>query len=449
MNFNISRIRLFIVMWLTITTAALSQERKLLSLKEALELADANNYDARLAVASEDVARAERAKGNAVFLPNISLSQTLVRTNDPLAAFGFKLKQRVVTQNDFNPTLLNNPDEATNFSTRIDIQQPIFNPDGLVGRWAAEHNVSRAALQTRRAKYAVALGVKQAYFQLALAQEAFLVTERAVTSAEENRNVAKNFAEKGMMSNADAMLAEVRFLEVQKNYAEAELQLSKAREQLALALALPEKTEIVATDSLRLVQPKSVPPPIAFDAIRSERSDLQAMKEAVSGAEKMVTMNALSFAPRLNAFGNYEFNDPKFFGFNANNWTIGLSLQWEVFKGFQDVGNVQKSRAELTLARANAEKRERESRVEFLTALKAYETAKKKYALSEQALSQATEYLRIIKDRYTKGMEKTAEVLNGETTFLNVRLQFLQATFEHNMAVYQLEFLTEQSLTNN
>lgn len=73
-------------------------------------------------------------------------------------------------------------------------------------------------------------------------------------------------------------------------------------------------------------------------------------------------------APRLNAFGNYEFNDPKFFGFNANNWTVWLSLQWEVFKGFQDVGNVQKSRAELTLARANAEKHEHQSRVEFLTA---------------------------------------------------------------------------------
>lgn len=426
-----------------------AQEQKMLSLKDALELADANSFDARLAVASEDVARAERAKGNAVFLPNVSLSQTLVKTNDPLAAFGFKLKQRVVTQTDFNPTLLNQPGEATNFSTRIDIQQPLFNPDGLMGRWAAEHYVSRAALQTRRAKHSIALSIKQLYFQLALSQEALLVTARAVKAAEENRNVAKNFAEKGVLSNADAMLAEVRFLEVQKNYAEAELQLSKAREQLALALALPEKTEIVATDSLRLIEPKLIPTLTSFDAIYYERSDLQAMKEAVSGAEKMATMSALSFAPRLNAFGSYEFNDSKFFGFNANNWTVGLSLQWDIFKGFQDVGNVQKSRAELVLARANAEKHLRQSRVDFLTALKGYEAAKKKYALSEQALSQATEYLRIIKDRYAKGMEKIADVLNGETTFLNARLQFLQATFEHNMAVYQLEFLTEQSLTNN
>ena len=60
-------------------------------------------------------ARADYRQTNAVFLPNISVSHTAMTTNNPLMAFGSKLNQESITQSDFNPALLNNPDQIKQF----------------------------------------------------------------------------------------------------------------------------------------------------------------------------------------------------------------------------------------------------------------------------------------------------------------------------------------------
>ena len=74
--------------------------------------------------AEVDAMQGDKNKSLAVFLPQITLSETFVRTDDPLNSFGFKLKQRSVTAMDFNPALLNNPDPINNWSTQISILQP-------------------------------------------------------------------------------------------------------------------------------------------------------------------------------------------------------------------------------------------------------------------------------------------------------------------------------------
>ena len=68
---------------------------------------------------------------NSVFLPGIEASHTGVTTNDPLSSFGFKLKQEIVQQADFDPARLNDPGSNENFGTKIEIQQPLLNLDGI------------------------------------------------------------------------------------------------------------------------------------------------------------------------------------------------------------------------------------------------------------------------------------------------------------------------------
>jgi hypothetical protein len=81
-----------------------SQEAELqLSLKDALLKATQNNRQISKAKAQGKAAKAEFRQTNSVFLPNLNLSHTAITTNDPLAAFGFKLKQEITAQADFNP----------------------------------------------------------------------------------------------------------------------------------------------------------------------------------------------------------------------------------------------------------------------------------------------------------------------------------------------------------
>lgn len=53
-------------------------------------------------------------------------------------AFGSKLNQEIISQSDFNPDLLNNPERITNFATKLEVQQPLLNIDGVLQRQAVK-----------------------------------------------------------------------------------------------------------------------------------------------------------------------------------------------------------------------------------------------------------------------------------------------------------------------
>ena len=81
--------------------------RLTLSLQEAIEIALEQNFSTAQAEFDVDKTRAQFRQTNAVFLPQLSFEYNAISTNDPLNVFGFKLKQEVVSQQDFNPALLN------------------------------------------------------------------------------------------------------------------------------------------------------------------------------------------------------------------------------------------------------------------------------------------------------------------------------------------------------
>ena len=95
-------------------------------------------------------AKADFNQTNSIFLPNITASHTGISTTNPLMAFGSKLNQAILTQNDFNPTLLNNPKQTQNFATILEVQQPLINLDGLYQRKAARSRMDAILLKTER-----------------------------------------------------------------------------------------------------------------------------------------------------------------------------------------------------------------------------------------------------------------------------------------------------------
>jgi len=129
----------FIFSWPIVTiillagSASQAQEptTRKLTLNEAIAATLNNNKAARIAKLDENIARANYRQTDAVFLPQVSFSYTAMTTNDPLNAFGYKLEQRSITPNDFNPALLNHPSGTADVMTKLEVQQPLLNADML------------------------------------------------------------------------------------------------------------------------------------------------------------------------------------------------------------------------------------------------------------------------------------------------------------------------------
>ncbi|WP_321282004.1 TolC family protein [Marinifilum fragile] len=422
-----------------------SQEAELkLSLKDALLKAAQNNRQINKAKEQGKAAKAEFRQTNSVFLPNLNLSHTAITTNDPLAAFGFKLKQEITTQADFNPVLLNDPDRIENYNTKIEVQQPILNFDGLYERKAANAKMEAVDFTTERTIKFTKFEVKKAYYQLELAQEAVNVIEKSLETAKSALQLTQDNLEQGYVKEADLLSAKVRVLELNNQLADAKNNQKQAGEFLAYILGLDIQTVIVTTE--KLDHKPSLLQAINKDQDEGMRSDIMAYKKSLEARENMLKSEKMRFLPRLNAFGTYEWNDSQLLGTSANNYMIGASLSWDIFSGYKNVGKVQKAKAELKIAKLDLADYQSKSSMEIQGAKRNLKVAFDRIEMSKMAKNQAEEAFRIRTNRYKQGLEKTIDVLQSESMAMMKNLDYINSLYQYHVAVFQLELLLEKEL---
>ncbi|PTN08979.1 TolC family protein [Mangrovibacterium marinum] len=435
---------LLLLAMLALPILASSQSKRQLSLQEALQLAEENNLASKSAEARELAARGQYRMTNSVFLPGLTVSTTGVATNDPLSSFGFKLKQEIVTQADFDPATLNDPGRIDNFNTKLEVQQPLLNLDGIYARKAAKNQYEAMSLQTQRVKANIRYQVKKAYFMLELAQNAVGVLETSVKVAEDALKLTKDNEAQGFVKHADVLEAMVRVDERKNQLLEAQNNMQSANEFLAHLLGVDLNTPIETTDPM--IQSPTLAVWQASETTIESRSDVQAIQKQIQGAENMLKSEKMKFVPRLNAFGAYEWNDSKLLGTSANNYLVGASLSWNLFGGYKNVGSAQHAKAQLQEAQYNYEDYLSQSQIQLNQAKRNVELKYQQVQSGKLAREQAAESFRIRNDRFAQGLEKTTELLMAEALSSQKNLEFIQAIYNYKEAVFQLELLLEKDI---
>jgi outer membrane protein TolC len=409
-----------------------------LTLNEALRRASEQNLEVRLAELEADAADADYRKTFSVFLPRVTLSETVVKTNDPLNTFGFKLKQEAVTMADFNPAILNDPDAITNYSTKAEVQLPLVNLDGLFGRQAARYASLSAQAKIQRTSEYVRLEVKKTYFALVIALRSVDVIDQSIATARSGLEQARQYRSQGLIHQSDVIQAEIRLLDLEAKRLEVTSQTKALSDQLGYLTGI--EGDIVPVDTLRM--PEDTPLPISFDQVSAQRSDFRAIRAGIDAARFMQRVQRSSLLPSINAFGSYEWNDPTFAGIGANSWMIGVVAKWEIFKGWDQIGELQKAAARKHQAETTLQQKRLQAEIEINAARRELTVAEKKTVLAKESVDQAVENLRIVSDRYDKGLERTTDFLHAQTLVDNARLQYLQALYNYHSARFTLEFLT-------
>ncbi|MCO5234209.1 MAG: TolC family protein [Chitinophagales bacterium] len=424
--------------WISIALVLPLHAQTPLDLDKAIESMKLNNT--QLKVQQHDVRQSEEEYNGTLsaFLPRVSMNYVGFHTNDPLNAFGFKLQQGRITQMDFHPDLLNDPDGIGHFNTKFSLQQPILNFDIFPARKAIQAKIQAINYQKQFAQDMLEVEIKKSYNNLQYLYKAKEAVERGVIAYQEVLRNTENMEQQGYAKASDVLMVKVGLTDVQNRTNEINNHISNISNYLSWLMGVETENNYMPT--IEMIQNVSIDvDPSFFEG----RKDIMAMKGSITAQNNMTTMYKRALLPKINAFGEYNLYDKKAFGFGNNGYLVGASISWDIFNGNETYHKIKLNRIKVDKAEGEMQLYIEKNKLDLQKAKRDLITHQAKIDLAKMATVQANEVLRLLENRYQQGLEKTSDVLIAQAAIIERNVKYWEAVKDYNESIIQIDFLTK------
>jgi outer membrane protein len=422
------------------------------TLQQAVAAALERNPAMKLAAAEIASSQAGFRLSRVPLLPQIQFSENLTRGNDPVYAFGTKLRQQAFGNADFSLPSLNHPVPITDFATTVS------------GRWLAFDSLHtrfemRRALFLKRSTTAsadrttqeVIFGVVKAYESVLIATRDVEVATRAVDTAQALYNESRARVKAGLAVESDALSAQVNLAARQQELTQAQGGEQTAWSELEAAVGTPLPGGPATLEPLTDHAFLATRLPDEVDTAFHDRPDLQSLALQTSAQRAGVKSAKSDFGPRVDAYGAWRSDRHSFAGEGGADWTVGAELRVDVLP-FEKKYRLQQARASLLQAEAGEESARNTVRVEVSRAYYGLQSAAKVVDLAKDSRAQAAESLRILRNRYNAGLVTLTDVLRAEDAERESQKNYWQAVYRHALGYAALRLatgtLTEDQMVN-
>jgi outer membrane protein TolC len=422
-------------------TTVRAQAPRPITMVEALTQAAQNNLTLRAAAFEVAIARAQLAQAEGVRSGQLILSASYTRTNEisgssitiPGGTFPGVPGPTTITLQAPTPNL---------FNSALNYQYPVYTGGRIESQIAlARANLKGAEAALERAKQQIVLEVKQAYYQLLLAQAGVDVATRTLASADENLRVARARVAAGTSPRFDEVQAEV-------NQANARQGLIRSRNAVALAqhgldaiMGLPLDTLLQPRESMALVAVRGEVGAFVRRALEN-RPELAEQQARLAAAQAAIEIARAGGRPALILSGGPTYGNAS--GASAGGsavfgWSVTLAATVPLFDGGVTAERVREAEARLAQLRVVEAQLRLAIELEVRRAMLNSTSAAEELAAADKIVEQAAEGLRIANVRFAAGVSTNLEVITAQASLSQAEANRIQALFNVNIARAQLE----------
>jgi outer membrane protein TolC len=397
-----------------------------LSLTDAIARARAQNPDAGSSAAAEREAAQRVTQARAAYWPSVDVVESWQRGNQPVFVFSSLLAQRQFTAADFALGALNRPDALDNFRSAVTVEQPVF--DGV-----ARANVSVARIGHEMASatrlvvdHDLAASVTDAYGAVLAATGALRSADAALETARADRDLAGNRRDAGLVTDADVLQIDVHLSRTreQQIVAVSDERIARARLNQQMGAPLGEVFVLDPAPAVAMID-VSDPARLEAEAI-GHRPDvtLAALQERLARASQKAARAELF--PQVSVQGGWELNGSAWNG-RASSWIVGAVARVNVFNGFGAKARLAEARDRAARRALERTKAETAARLDVHTAAARLDAARASEAVGRDAVAQAHESRRIIRDRYEAGLTDVTSLLRSAEAVAQAEAQQVAA----------------------
>jgi outer membrane protein len=412
-----------------------------LTLRQAVNQALGQSPQAEIARAGQQESKSAAAMARTQLLPQLNFTEDISRGNDPVYAFGTRLRQRQFTQADFALNALNFPQPIGNFSSRFSGSWTAFDS------FKTQREIRRADLAQRSASSSAKAVDQQIVFQVVGAYQSVLYAQREIDVGQHEQesaaallNSVDEHVRAGLAVESDRMAAQVNVAARKEELIAAQGDLELAWAQLREAMGNPD----LKASELKPIEPHTFPQ-ISLEqelatAVKA-RPDLIAKGQAQSAQASALGAARSDFGPRVSAYGNWEEDRTSFAGSGGNNWVAGVQISVDILplgkRAELERESAAKQRIDVQLSAS-----QQHVRLEVSQAHIHRQTAALSLETARAALNDSAESLRIVKNRYGAGLATITDLLRAEDAERQSQSSYWHAVYGNVMAYAELLYAT-------
>ncbi len=409
--------------------AAQPEQKLVLSLEQALEIALSENPTIKIADQQIEIKRYAKQGTYASLYPQI----------DATASYQRVIKKQTMSMDFGGQTQTIKVGSDNSFNGGVTLGMPVVNAQLWQSLKVSALDVELAVEQARSSRIDMIEQVTKAYYGILLAKQSQELYQSVYDNAVENNDIVKKKFDVGAVSEYDLIRSNVTVQNALPNVIEAEYTVTLALWQLKALLGIDLQREIDVIGSLMdyvHVLDKS------YDISQlnlENNTTLKQLDMQEQMLEHAVKITKLANVPSLSVNAAYLYtalgNDGKFF--NKEAWNpysyAGLQLNIPIFAGNKRRAATREARLNLTNLQLQRENVERQLRVGIVQYLNNMQSSVKKYHASAATVDQAQRGYDIAVKRYDVGRGTLVDIDNSQ-------LALTQAELQRNQSIYN--FLT-------
>ncbi|KMQ71518.1 TolC family protein [Chryseobacterium koreense] len=417
-------------LFLFATALLQAQEKRLLTLDEAVSLGIQNSKNLKIDRAKIEEATANYLEAKNNRLPSLKASASALA----LANANVDLKILPPSQNGGN-----GPKANSAFLGQISASMPLYAGGKIkYGIQSAEYLVEASKLSAENDKVAIAFNVSQAYNNLFKANQAIKVLEENLTASQKRDESFQKLENNGIIARNDRLKANLQTSNIELQLLEAHNNFNIATVNMDLLLGLPETTEIEIDQNYISELTENQPVSYYMNQAISNRKDLQALAYQRKAAELVTKAAKAENLPTIALTGGYIAAEvPKILTVtNAAN--IGLGIQYNLDNLWKKNSALLKAQSREKQLEATNDLLNDQIKLDINRDYQNSEYAKKKIAVYEKAAAQANENYRVTKNKYENGLATITELLDADAAQVSANVNVINAKADAALAYRKL-----------
>lgn len=415
---------LLTIIFIVSSMAVHAQEK--ISLDDAIEIALSESNTVKIAdMTIEKTGYAKKGAYSALY-PNISATGNYQRTLK---------KQVMVMDMGMGDPLEIEVGTSNNVSAGITAAMPLVNAQLWQSLKLSALDVELAIEQARSSKISLVSQVKQSFYAVLLAKEAYNVYKEVYDNAQKNFEDIEKKYNLGKASEFEYLRAKVNVNNAEPEVFSAENAVVLAIWQLKAIMGIDLSTELDVEGELKDYTEELLASALnANDTVSFENNtnliQLRIQDEMLS---KTIKMTKFQYIPTLSASFAYNYNAMgNTFDMSWNPYSVvALSLNIPIFDGFSKRNNIKQYKKTQDILRLNIEDAERNLNIALENYRDKMNTSVKRYTAAEATLEMAQKSYNISEKMYELGKATLVELNDAQLALTQAQLTMSQAIYQY------------------